>query len=96
LIYNAAMGQRRLTNNEIYRLRPCLTALRDLAKSKSPHRDVLTEKYINEYLRTERFSLARALERIRRAIHYEEFEKRGGEDWSVAKNYVRLLLHRMV
>jgi hypothetical protein len=36
-----------------------------------------------------------ALERIRRAIHYGESERRIGEDWSVAKNYVRLLLHRM-
>jgi hypothetical protein len=90
------MVQRRPTNNEVYRLRPCLTALRDLAKSKSPRRDVLIERYIDEYLKTDPFSLAHALERIRRAIHHEESERRGGEDWSVAKNYVRLLLHRMV
>jgi hypothetical protein len=55
----------------------------------------LVEKYIDDYLRTDPFSLAHALERLRRAIHYEELEKRGGEDWSAAKNYVRLLLHRM-
>jgi hypothetical protein len=55
----------------------------------------LVEKYIDEYLRTDPFSLAHALERLRRAIHYEELEKRDGEDWSVAKNYVRLLMHRM-
>jgi hypothetical protein len=87
---------RRLSNNEMQRLGPCLTALRDLAKSRSPRRDVLIEQYIDEYLKTDPFSLAHALERIRRAIHYEESERRGGEDWSVAKNYVRLLLHRMV
>ena len=29
------------------------------------------------------------------AIHYEEVERREGEDWSAAKEYVRSLLHRM-
>jgi hypothetical protein len=47
---------------------------------------------IDEYLRNDPFSLAHALERLRRAIHYEELEWRGGEDWSIAKNYVRLRL----
>ena len=70
-------------------------ALCVLAKSKGPHRDVLIEKYIDDYLRTDPFSLAHALERLRRAIHYEEFRRREGEDWSVAKDYVRSLLHRM-
>jgi hypothetical protein len=88
------MVQTRPANNEVYRLRPCLTALRDLAKSKSPRRNVLVEQHIDEYLKTDPFSLFHALERIRRAIHYEENERRKGEDWSVAKNYVRLLLHR--
>jgi hypothetical protein len=40
------------------------------------------------------FGLAHALERLRRAIRYEE-EKRDGGDWSVAKDYVRSLLRRM-
>jgi len=93
--YNCAMAQRRLTSNEMHRLGPCLTALRILAHSKGPRRDILIEKNIDEYLRTDPFSLAHALERLRRAIHYEELERRPGEDWSVAKNYVRLLLHRM-
>jgi hypothetical protein len=79
----------------MHRLGPCLTALRVLAKSTGPHRDVLIERHIDDYLKTDPFSLAHALERLRRAIHYEELERRGGEDWSVAKNYVRLLLHRM-
>jgi hypothetical protein len=39
--------------------------------------------------------LTRALERLRKAIHYEEAERREGEDWSIAKEYVRSLLHRM-
>ena len=50
---------------------------------------------IDEYLRADPFSLTHALERIRRAIHYEELERREGEDWSIAKNYVRSLLRRM-
>ena len=90
------MAQRRLTRNEMHRLGPCLTALRVLATSKGPYRNALIEKYVDEYLRTDPFSLAHALERLRRAIHYEELERRKGEDWSVAKNYVRLLLRRMV
>ena len=89
------MVQRRLTRNEIHRLGPCLIALRVLAKSKGPHRNVLIERHVDDYSRTDPFSLAHALARLRRAIHYEELERREGEDWSVAKNYVRLLLHRM-
>jgi hypothetical protein len=77
------------------RLGPCLAALRVLAKSNDPHRFVLVERHIDEYLRTDPFSLAHALERLRRTIHYEEVEGREGEDWSVAKEYVRSLLHRM-
>jgi hypothetical protein len=89
------MGQRRLTQNEMHRLGPCLTALRILAKSRGPRRHVLIEKQIDEYLRTDPFSLAHALERLRRAIHYEAAQRRAGEDWSIAKEYVRALLHRM-
>jgi hypothetical protein len=80
---------------EMHRLGPCLTALRGLAKSENPRRKVLIERHIDDYLRTDPFSLAHALERLRRAIHYEEFQRREGEDWSVAKDYVRSLLHRM-
>jgi hypothetical protein len=90
------MAQRRLTRSEMHRLGPCLTALRVLAKSTGPHRDVLIERHIDDYLRTDPFSLAHALERLRRAIYYEELERRKGENWSTAKNYVRLLLHRMM
>jgi hypothetical protein len=87
------MIQRRLTR--INQLGLCPVALRDLAKSNDPHRSVLVERHIDEYLRTDPFSLAHALERLRRAIHYEEVERRDGEDWSIARNYVRVLLSRM-
>ena len=72
---------------------PCLNALRVLAKSRGPHRHLLIERHIDQYLRTDPISLAHALERLHRAIHYEELERREGEDWSVAKEYVRRLLH---
>jgi hypothetical protein len=94
-IYNTAM-EGRPTNNRIHRLEPCLTALRILARSKDLRRDILIERTIDEYLKADPFSLAHALERLRRAIHYEELARREGGDWSVAKNYVRLLLHRHV
>jgi hypothetical protein len=80
---------------QMHRLGPCLAALRDLANSNDPHRHILIESHIDEYLRTDPFSLAHALERLRRAIHYEEAEGREGEDWSIARDYVRSLLHRM-
>jgi len=60
-----------------------------------PHRSVLIEKHIDEHLRTDPFSLAHALERLRRAIHYEAARRREGEDWSDVKEYVRSLLRRM-
>jgi len=89
------MVQRRLTRTNVPRLGPCLAALRVLASSKGPHRHVLIERQIDDYLRNDPFSLAHALERIRRAIHFEELEKREGEDWSVAREYVRSLLRGM-
>ena len=78
------MIQRRLIRTNVPRLGPCLAALRALAKSNDPHRSILVERRIDEYLRTDPFSLAHALERLRKAIHYEE-ERRDGGDWSVAK-----------
>jgi hypothetical protein len=88
--------ERRIAGVQMPRLGPCLAALRDLAKSNDPHRHILIERHIDEYLRTDPFSLAHALERLRRAVHYEEVEGRGGEDWSIASDYVRSLLHRMI
>ena len=56
---------------------------------------VLIERHIDEYLKADPFSLAHALERLRRAMHYEELKSREGEDWGIAKNYVRSLPSRM-
>jgi hypothetical protein len=76
-------------------LRTCMDAVRVLARSNDANRAVLVERYIDEYLRTETVSLIRSLERLRRVIHYEEAERREGDDWSVAREYVCSLLHRM-
>jgi hypothetical protein len=74
----------------------CLSGLRVLAKTNTADRAVLIERHIDEYLKAAPFSLAHELERLRKAIHNEEAQQREGEDWSPAKEYVRLLLHSMV
>jgi hypothetical protein len=77
------------------RLGTCRDALRILARTNDPSRAVLVEKYIDDYLKTETVSLSRSIERLRKAIRDEQAEWREGEDWSVAKDYVGTLLHRM-
>jgi hypothetical protein len=66
-----------------------IDALRTLAKTHGPSRVVLIERNIDRYLQMESGGKERGLERLRVAIHNEEVERREGEDWSVAKNYVR-------
>ena len=66
--------------------------LRVLARTNQSNRADLIERNINDYLRTEHGSERLSLERLRDAIDREEAEKRQGEDWGLAKNYVRSLL----
>jgi hypothetical protein len=77
------------------RLRTCIDALRVLARSSDSDRAVLVERYIDAYLTTETVSVASALERLRRSIRHEEVEVSEGEYWSIVKEYIRSLLHRM-
>jgi hypothetical protein len=86
------MEKRRTVRAQV-RLAPCLTALRVLAKSNDASRPVLIERQVDDYLRP--FSLAYALKRLHKAIHDEASERQNGEDWSIAKNYVRSLPSRM-
>ena len=72
-----------------------LDALRNLARTDVPNRAELIERNVDRYLKDEIAGRQRALERLRQAIHNEEAERRGGEDWSVAKDYVRLLQNMM-
>jgi hypothetical protein len=75
--------------------RACRAGLRVLARSNDPNRAVLVERYIDEYLRTAPFSRAYELERLRTAIRHEAAQRREGEDWGDATEYVRSLLRRM-
>jgi hypothetical protein len=62
------------------------------AKCVEPRR---FERYIDAYLTTETVSVWHAVERLGKAIHDEHAKRREGEDWSLAKDYVRSVLHRM-
>lgn len=72
-------------------LQSCLIALRISASSTDPNQRIVVERHIDEYLRTVPFSLHNALESLSKAIQFEERERREGEDWSAAKDYIRSL-----
>jgi len=74
-------------------LRTQMDALRALAKSNELKQSILTEQRIDEYLKANGTQLPQALERLRNAIHQQEVANRAGEDWSIARNYVRRTLH---
>jgi hypothetical protein len=65
-----------------------IETLRVLAQTDQPNRAGLIERNIEDYLKTAGSEWP-SLERLRDAIDREEAEKREGEDWSVAKDYVR-------
>jgi hypothetical protein len=69
-----------IENDDLLRLH--IEALRVLARTNQPNRVVLIGRNIDDYLKP-------SLERLRDAINREEAEKRQGEDWSIAKDYVR-------
>jgi hypothetical protein len=68
-----------------------MDALGDLARTDVPNRAELIKRNVDRYLKDEIGGQQRALDRLRQAIHNEETERRDGEDWSVAKDYVRSL-----
>jgi hypothetical protein len=78
------------------RLGTCIDALRVLAKSNEPNCAVLVERHIDAYLTTETGSVWQALERLCKSIRDEQAEGREGEDWSVAKRYIRSALQGLV
>ena len=75
------------------RLGMCMDELRVLARSNDPDRAVLVEAYIDTYLTTETVSVWQALERLCKGIRDEQAKGREDEDWSVAKGYIRSMLH---
>jgi predicted transcriptional regulator len=70
-------------------LQSCIEALRVLAQTKDPNRVILIERAIDQYLKTENGKL----QRLRDAINWQKAARRKGEDWNIAKDYVRSLLH---
>jgi len=77
------------------RLRSLIEALRVLAQTNDPNRVILVENQINQYLKAEAGNVRVSLERLCDAIDREEAEKRRGEDWSIARDYVRSRLRRL-
>ena len=77
------------------RLRRFVEALRVMAQANDPNRAVLIENAINEYLKGELGTVGLSLERLCDAIDREEARKRRGEDWSIARDYVRSRLRRL-
>jgi hypothetical protein len=74
-----------------------IDALRALAKPHEANRVVLIERNIDRYLQMEsgRKQRGHLVEQLRVIINNEEAERRQGEDWSIAKNYVQSLLRKM-
>jgi hypothetical protein len=77
------------------RLRRFVEALRVMAQANDPNRAVLIETTVREYLKAEPGTLRLSLERLCDAIDREEAAKRRGEDWSIARDYVRSQLRRL-
>ena len=69
--------------------------LRVLARTNEPNRVALIEKAVDEYLNDKAGIVRLSLERVCDAIDREEAEKRRGEDWSIARDYVRARLRRL-
>ena len=76
------------------RLRTYIDALRNLARSDVPNRVTLIEKNVDLYLQES--ARGRSLEALRSAIYNKEIERREGEDWSIAREYVSSLVSRMM
>jgi predicted transcriptional regulator len=77
------------------RLRSRIEVLQVLAQTNDPNRAVLIEEAVREYLEAEPGTLRLSLERLCDAIDREDAERRRGEDWSIAKDYVRARLRRL-
>jgi len=77
------------------RVQSRIQVLRVLVQTNDPNRVILIEEAVREYLKAEPGTLRLSLERLCDAIDREEAEKRRGEDWSIARDYVRSRLRRL-
>jgi hypothetical protein len=76
-------------------LQQLVETLRVLARTNEPNRVVLIEEAINEYLNDKAGIVRLSLQRLCDAIDREEAEKRRGENWSIAGDYVHSRLRRL-
>ena len=92
----AAGKLRRLAEGkQMERLGNCMDGLRVLARSNDRDRAVIVERHIDADLTTETVSVWQALERLSKGIRDEQAEGREGENWSIAKGYIRSVLHEL-
>jgi hypothetical protein len=81
--------------SEVDPLQQLVVTWRVLARTNEPNRVVLIEKAVNEYLNDKAGIVRLSLQRLCDAIDREEAEKRRGEDWSIARDYVHSRLQRL-
>jgi hypothetical protein len=81
--------------SEVDPLQQLVVTWRVLARTNEPNRVVLIEKAVNEYLNDKAGIVRLSLQRLCDAIDREEAEKRRGEDWSIARDYVHSRLRRL-
>ena len=78
------------------RLRGCVEDLRVFSmRSRNPDLVSLIERRIDEFALGEVPRERTALERLAQVIEMLEARKQAGEDWTVAKEYVRSLLQKL-
>ena len=78
------------------RLRACIEELRAFSmRSHNADLLIVIERRIDEFALGEVPGERTALERLAQVIEMLEARKRQGEDWTIAKDYVRSLLQRL-
>ena len=75
---------------------PCIRELRALSmRFHNPDLVIAVKRRIDEFALEEVPDERTALERLASVIEVQEARKREGEDWTIAKEYVRSLLQRL-
>jgi hypothetical protein len=77
------------------RLGTCIDKLRVLAEQSEAPDVIVNKSRINEFVHGEVPGGRASIERLAQAIEIAEAEKRQGEDWTIAREYVRYLLQKL-
>ncbi len=72
-----------------------VVTLRVLARANEPNRVALVEKAIDEYLNYKAGIVRLSLERLCNVVDREEADRRGFEEWSIAREYIHSRLRRL-